>query len=50
MPLREEGGESYWSQSHGSISNDASLIVFDSNFGIVNGHRVNVLETGVAKP
>ncbi len=49
VPLREEGGESYWSQSHGSISNDASLIVFDSNFGVVNGHRVNVLETGVAK-
>lgn len=33
----------------GSISNDASLIVFDSNFGVVNGQRVNVLETGVAQ-
>ncbi len=50
MPMREEAGENYWSQSHGSISNDASLIVFDSNFGQVKGHRVNVLETGVAKP
>lgn len=49
VPLREEAGENYWSQSHGSISNDASLIIFDSNFGVVKGQRVNVLETGVAK-
>ena len=44
-PLREEGNESYWSQPHGAISNDGSLIVFDSNFGIVNGHRINILQT-----
>ncbi|MEO8131782.1 MAG: hypothetical protein ABI822_32110 [Bryobacteraceae bacterium] len=49
VPLREEGGESYWSQSHGSIANDASLIIFDSNFGQANAQRVNVLETGIAK-
>ncbi len=48
-PFSEEGGESYWSQSHGSIANDGSLVVFDSNFGVVNGHRINILQTGNAK-
>jgi hypothetical protein len=48
-PLREEGDESYWSQPHAALSNDGSLVVFDSNFGEPKAQRINILQTGVAK-
>jgi hypothetical protein len=32
--FKEEGSESYWAQPRAAISNDGSLVVFDTNFGM----------------
>jgi hypothetical protein len=36
----------YWPQSRAAISNDGAWVVFDSNFGVDNGERVNLMATG----
>lgn len=38
--------DSYWPQARAAISNDGSWVVFDSNYGIDNGERVNLMPTG----
>ena len=41
-----EGDESYWAMPRAAISNDGSLVVFDSNFGIPRGVRAVLVQTG----
>jgi Malectin domain len=38
--------DSYWPQPRAALSNDGAWVVFDSDFGIHNGERVNVMATG----
>ena len=45
-----EGEESYWEEPRAAISNDGTLVVFDSNYGQPAGVRVNLLPTGFGKP
>lgn len=45
----EDGDAAYWSEPRAAISNDGSLVVFDSNYGNVGGVRVNVVGTGFRK-
>lgn len=40
----------YWDTPRASISNDGSLVLWDSNFGNPAEHRVVVAETGFAPP
>jgi hypothetical protein len=42
----EDGDESYWSMPRAAISNDGSLVVADSNFGVRGGVRVTLIPTG----
>jgi len=46
----EDGEAAYWSEPRAAISNDGSLVVFDSNYGNVNSVRVNLVETGFGNP
>ncbi|HTX34360.1 MAG TPA: hypothetical protein VME43_05035, partial [Bryobacteraceae bacterium] len=46
----EDGDAAYWSEPRAAISNDGSLVVFDSNYGNVGGVRVNLVPTGFEKP
>ena len=46
----EDGDSAYWADPRAAISNDGSLVVFDSNFGNVGGVRVNIVSTGFSKP
>jgi hypothetical protein len=38
--------DTYYPQPRAAISNDGAYVVFDSDFGIFNGERVNVMATG----
>src|SRR5262249_34442854 len=38
--------DGYWAQPRAAISNDGAWVVFDSDFGVHNGERVNLLATG----
>jgi hypothetical protein len=42
----EEGDTSYWAMPRAAISNDGSLVVADSNFGVRGGVRVTLIPTG----
>jgi len=42
----EDGDESYWAMPRAALSNDGSLIVTDSNFGVRRGVRVTLISTG----
>lgn len=44
--FKDEGDESYWAMSRAAISNDGSLVVADSNFGMKGGVRVTLIPTG----
>ncbi len=44
--FKNEGTSGYWSSPRAAISNDGSLVVADSNFGVPNQQRVMLLETG----
>jgi hypothetical protein len=46
----EDGDSAYWAEPRAAISNDGSLVVFDSNYGNVGGVRVNLVPTGFDKP
>ena len=46
----EDGDAAYWAEPRAAISNDASLVVFDSNYGYVAGVRVNSVPTGFNQP
>ena len=41
------GDDNYWSTPRAAISNDASLVVSDSNFGERAAARVTIIETGI---
>jgi len=47
--FKEDGDEAYWAESRAAISNDGSLVVSDSNFGLVAGVRVTLITTGFGK-
>jgi hypothetical protein len=47
--FREDGEAAYWAEPRAAISDDGSLVVFDSNYGNVGGVRVNVVATGWGK-
>ena len=38
--------DSYWPQSRAAISNDGAWVVFDSNYGVPDAERVNLIATG----
>jgi len=38
--------DSYYPQSRAALSNDGSWVIFDSDFGVHNGERVNIMATG----
>jgi hypothetical protein len=44
-----EGAEAYWAEPRAAISNDGSLVVADSNFGVKGGVRVTLITTGFGK-
>ena len=44
------GDDRYWSSPRAAISNDGSLVVFDSNFGEPNKQRVTLVQTGLGRP
>jgi hypothetical protein len=44
--FKDEGDSSYWAMSRAAISNDGSLVVADSNFGMKAGVRVTMIPTG----
>ena len=44
--FREDGDESYWTMPRAAVSNDGSLVVSDSNFGVRGGGRVTLISTG----
>jgi uncharacterized protein (TIGR03437 family) len=46
VAFSNEEANGYWSTARASISNDGSLVVFDSNFGEPNRQRVVIAETG----
>ena len=46
----EDGDSAYWAEPRAAISNDGSLVVFDSNYGNLAGARVNLMPTGFNKP
>jgi uncharacterized protein (TIGR03437 family) len=48
--FKEEGGEAYWAEPRAAISNDGTLVVADSNFGVMKGVRVTLIRTGFTKP
>jgi uncharacterized protein (TIGR03437 family) len=48
--FKEEGGEAYWAEPRAAISNDGTLVVADSNFGVMKGVRVTLIHTGFTKP
>jgi hypothetical protein len=48
--FHEDGDSAYWAEPRAAISNDGSLVVFDSNYGNVGGVRVNLVPTGFGKP
>jgi uncharacterized protein (TIGR03437 family) len=47
--FKEEGDEAYWAMPKAAISNDGSLVVSDSNFGVPAGVRVTLITTGFGK-
>jgi hypothetical protein len=49
VPLAGEEANSYWTTPRAAISNDASLVVADSNFGEAMMNRVILIETGFGK-
>jgi uncharacterized protein (TIGR03437 family) len=48
--FREEGDEAYWAEPRAAISNDGSLVVADSNFGMKAGVRVTLIRPDAGKP
>jgi hypothetical protein len=46
----EDGDAAYWAEPRAAISNDGSLVVFDSNYGNPGAVRVNLVPTGFDKP
>ncbi len=46
IPLKGEEARSYWTTPRACISTDGSYVLADSNFGMVNGQRVILIETG----
>ena len=48
--FREDGDAAYWAEPRAALSNDGSLVVADSNFGVVGGVRVTLIQTGFGKP
>jgi hypothetical protein len=40
----------YWDQPRACISSDGSLVLWDSNFGVRDNHRIVVAETGFTAP
>jgi hypothetical protein len=49
MRFSTDGEEGYWTQSRSSLSNDASIVIADSNFLQPKKVRVISVETGVTK-
>jgi hypothetical protein len=47
VPMAGELDGSYWTTPRACISNDASLLVVDSNFGEPNRQRILLVETGI---
>jgi len=47
--FKEAGDAAYWSMPRAAISNDGSLVVSDSNFGVAAGVRVTLITTGFGK-
>jgi uncharacterized protein (TIGR03437 family) len=45
-----DGSESYWAEPRAAISNDGSIVVSDSNFGVSRAVRVTLIDTGFGKP
>ncbi len=43
----EDGPNAYWAEPRAAISNDGSLVVADSNFGVQGGGRVTLIATGL---
>jgi uncharacterized protein (TIGR03437 family) len=46
----DEGGESYWAMPRAALSNDGSLVIADSNFGVKAGVRVVLIRTDTGRP
>lgn len=44
--FKNEEANSYWSTPRAAISNDGSLVVADTNFGVPDSQRVIAIETG----
>jgi hypothetical protein len=44
-----DGESGYWTQSRASLSNDASLVIADTNFGQPGKIRLIAVETGIGK-
>ena len=42
----DAGDNQYWSTPRAAMSGDGALVVADSNFGVPNGQRVTLIETG----
>jgi uncharacterized protein (TIGR03437 family) len=48
--FREDGDNAYWAEPRAAISNDGTLVVADSNFGVTSGVRVTSIRTGFTAP
>jgi len=48
--FREDGDNAYWAEPRAAISNDGTLVVADSNFGVTSGVRVTAIRTGFTAP
>ena len=46
----DEGSEAYWAEPRAALSNDGSLVIADSNFGVEASARVTLIATGMGKP
>lgn len=50
VQFKTEESNGYWSTPRAAISPDGSVVIYTSNFGVPNQHRVVVADTGFAQP
>jgi hypothetical protein len=50
LRFTQDGDDGYWTQSRACLSNDASLVIADTNFSEQGKVRVITVETGIGKP